>query len=719
MNEELKEYFKYLFSSIDEKIVLDEDQIKAIINDDKYTLILAGAGTGKTTTMVGKVKYLVDIQKVDPSKILVISYTKKAVEELQTLIIDEFGINTNVTTFHSLAYKYIRKLFSNRKCEVIDYNQKEKIFYDYINKLFKEKRMIDVVNTFNKDKLKDISFFYGKYFEENYYKYEDYDTFFKKYKEYKLEEAQNIGLDEVINNWIEKRLKSEYIVTIKGELVKSVGEATIANYLYKHGIDYSYEEIYTEIVEDRKIYKPDFTLNLAGEKVYLEYFGLNDKKYNKIKQKKIEFHKKYQNKFIYIEYMEPKDIEIKLDLELNKMGFIYRDRTNEEIYNQILDNNKLSQIYKLKNLFYESVDKIKESANRKEYLEIVKNYINSLKGEEKEAAIREFQYINEFYIYYSQSLIKPDTYSFDYADLIYYSNKYISEKPFLQDINYEYIIIDEYQDISDGEYLLARKTADKGRAKVFAVGDDWQSIYSFRGSNIKYITKFDEYFENPTILTIKNTYRNSQELVDISGSFIKENKDQIDKDLISFKHLNHPIHFVQFNDKVVNEYGDVVEDETVEYQKLKKLIIKIHELVPSHSILILGRTNQIIDNCFKYDSDFIDDLGTKIRISSVDDLDMEGMTIHKAKGLTFDEVIIIGMDKNFPRENFGYYWLIDLFRYKPPIEDIPYPEERRLLYVALTRTKNNVFILKNENPKERSIFVDELLNKCIELEKKE
>ena len=73
---------------------------------------------------------------------------------------------------------------------------------------------------------------------------------------------------------------------------------------------------------------------------------------------------------------------------------------------------------------------------------------------------------------------------------------------------FDLLIIDEYQDISDGEYLLARKTADKKMAKVFAVGDDWQSIYSFRGSNIKYITKFDEYFENPTILTIKNTYRN-------------------------------------------------------------------------------------------------------------------------------------------------------------------------------------------------------------------
>lgn len=716
MNEELKRYFKNLFSSVDEKIVLDDDQINAIINDDKYTLILAGAGTGKTTTMVGKVKYLVDIKKVDPSKILVISYTKKAVEELQTLIIDEFGINTNVTTFHSLAYKYVRSIFSNRKCEVIDYNRKEQIFYDFINKIFKEKRIEDLVSTFNKDTVKDSLFFYGKYFEENYLKYDSYDMFFKEYKQYKLEEAYNIGLKEVINNLIDKKLNSEYITTIKDELVKSVGEAIIANFLYKHGIDYAYEEIYTEIVEDRKIYKPDFTLNLAGEKVYLEYFGLNDIKYNKIKEKKIEFHKKYNNKFIYIEYMTPDEIEIRLDLELKRMGFIYRDRTDEEIYNQILDNNKLSPIFKLKNLFYDSIEKIKESLDRNNYLEIVKNYINSLE-EEKEETLEQFKYINEFYSFYSQNLIGSDIYSFDYADLIYYSNKYISN--FFDNVNFEYVIIDEYQDISDGEYLLARNTADKNNAKVFAVGDDWQSIYSFRGSNISYITKFNKYFENPTILSIKTTYRNSQELVDISSDFIKENKDQIDKDLISVKHLSHPIHFVSFDDRIVNEYGDRTVDETIEYKKLKSLIIKIHELVPTHSILVLGRTNQIIDNCFKFDNDFIDDLGTKIKLSSVEDLDMDGMTIHKSKGLTYDEVIIIGMNKNFPKEFYNYYWLIDLFRYKAPEEDIEFAEERRLLYVALTRTKNNVFILKNNNSRNRSIFVDELIEKCKENENKQ
>ena len=294
---------------------------------------------------------------------------------------------------------------------------------------------------------------------------------------------------------------------------------------------------------------------------------------------------------------------------------------------------------------------------------------------------------------------------------MYYVNKYIVDRKYLTDATgYDYMIIDEYQDISDGEYNLARNTADRSNAKVFAVGDDWQSIYAFRGSNIGYITKFDKYFVNPTILEIKTTYRNSQELIDIAGEFIKENPNQIDKNLISFKHLPNPIHFVNFND--YDEIDPKQYDYSKEYQILKNLIFYIHKIVPDHSILILARNNKMIDDCFRYNEDFIQDINNKIKIESIEDLQLEGMTIHKAKGLTYDEVIIIGMNKRFPDDNHYDHWLVDLFKNKPLDEDIRFAEERRLFYVALTRTKNNVFILANTNPEHRSEFVDELVEIC-------
>lgn len=707
MKIELEEYFNNMFKGIDDNIALDLDQIKAILDDSRYTLVIAGAGTGKTTTMVGKVKYLVDIKKVAPSKILVISYTKKATEELRRIIVDEFNIPANVVTFHSLAYKYVRKIFNNKKCEVVDHNKKEEIFYDYFNEIYKNNEIETIINIFNKDILKNKFFNYGNYFLNNYKRYKDYDTFFDEYKKSKLKEAKNIGISKVIDAWVEKHLNSEYIITINGELVKSFGEAIIANFLYKHGIDYNYEKVYTELMDDRKIYKPDFTLDLAGIEVYIEYFGLNDDKYNKITNKKIEYHKIHNNKFIPIYAKTRYEIERTLNQELNNLGFIFKEKTDEEIYNQILDNNKLSQVFKLKNLFYSAINAIKESINRENYYSIIMNYLNRLSKDEKNISLKQFKYINDFYIYYSKKLITPEVYGFDYSDLIYYSNKYIKDKRYLNDIDYEYIIVDEYQDISDGEYILAKQTSNITNSKVFAVGDDWQSIYSFRGANINYITNFNKYFEKPEILTITNTYRNSQELIDIAGSFIKENKQQIDKDLISFKHNERPVHFVLYDDRIAPD----VTDYMVEYECLKKLVLKIHSDNKKHSILILARNNAMIEQCFDANIGFIDEIGTKIKIEKIDDLELDGMTIHKSKGLTYDEVIIIGMTKDFPSDDFSYFFINDLFRYKKEEEQIPFAEERRLFYVALTRTKNNVYILTNKNPKNRSRFVDELIEK--------
>ena len=707
MKDDLKEYFKNMFKDVDEKIVLDDDQINAITNDDKYTLVLAGAGTGKTTTMTGKVKYLVDIKNVEPSKILVISYTKKAVEELEELLIDKFSINTNVTTFHSLAYKYVRDIFKDEVCAIVDSNKKRELFEEYINDKFKNGKMYDFVKLFNEETLNYRRPFYANFFRDHYHEYSNYNDFFNAYKKNKFEEARKVGIEEVINKWVNKRYNSDHIITIRGELVKSVSEAVIANFLYTHGIDYDYEKVYEEIVDERKAYRPDFTLNLAGENVYLEYFGMDGAKYTRIKNKKIQMHRIKNNNFFFIEDHGIVNIEKRLDEKLKKLGFVYKIRSNDEIFDRILENNRLSPIFKLVNLFYECVDKINESIYRDDYKRIVLDYLNSFEDSSTELCRKHFKIIDDFYNYYCGKLKEKNIHYFDFSDLIYYSNMHIVEKNLLKLNDYNYIVIDEYQDISDGEYSLASKISKITDSKVFAVGDDWQSIYSFRGSNIGYITKFDEYFENPTRLSIRNTYRNSQQLVNAAGDFIMENDAQISKDLISSKDLEKPVIFVPYNDK----YNGII-DETVEYSVLKRLILKIHEAHPDHGILILARTNEMIENCFKFDYNFIDDLGTKIRISGVDNLKLDGMTIHKAKGLTFDEVIIIGLNKLFPRDDYTKFWLFGLFKPETPEEPIDYPEERRVFYVGLTRTKNNVFILDNQNAENRSEFVDELKSIC-------
>ena len=148
--EVLNKYFDEMFKEINPEIVLDNEQREAITSEEDKVLIIAGAGTGKTTTMAAKVKYLVDIKKVAASKILVMSYTKKATKELEEIIVNKFKIPAHVTTFHSLGYEYIRKIFKNHICTIVDTNEKNTIFYNYFKEIFKDKNKIKkIIENFN------------------------------------------------------------------------------------------------------------------------------------------------------------------------------------------------------------------------------------------------------------------------------------------------------------------------------------------------------------------------------------------------------------------------------------------------------------------------------------------------------------------------------------------------------------------------------------------
>ncbi len=695
LSNKYKDYFKNMFKGIDDNIVLDDEQIRAILSDEDSALIIAGAGTGKTTTMTAKVKYLVDIKKVDPSKILVMSYTKKATQELEKRILGDFNIPAHITTFHSLGYEYIRNIFKNRKCSVVDFNDREAIFFDYFCEIFKNKNKLkDILETFDIT-VTNMQWVFSKWFLQNYENYNTYEELILEYKKYKINEVKSLpnGIKGYIDYWVEKRINQENIITIQGELVKSASEAVIANFLYKNNILYSYEKIYTELMDNNKIYKPDFTIDIGGEEIYIEYFGLDDEKYNKNKKEKIKFHKEHNNKFIELDKTPLENIEKELSIKLQEFGIKLNKRSDEEIYSRILDNNKLSLIYPFKNFFYDVIDVIKESINRDNYQRIIKDYIEKLTSE-KEQAKKQYSYINEFYIYYQRQLYGAEIYKFDYSDLLYYANKYIENLGINNDLNFEYIIIDEYQDISQFKYELTKKTVDINHAKIYAVGDDWQSIYSFSGSRIEYIYNFKDYFKDAVIFRISRTYRNSQELLNVSGEFVMRNPDQIKKYLESSKHLDKPIEFIYF-------------DNGQEYETLKDIILNIHKNNPTHNILVLGRTNAIIKRCFDTDY-FNDELGTKISFIGYEDIDLEGMTIHKSKGLTFDEVIVIGLNKSFPSSYKEIYWITSLFRYPTINERIPYAEERRLFYVALTRTKNKVYLLVNRDEDKQSVFIREI-----------
>ena len=271
-----------------------------------------------------------------------------------------------------------------------------------------------------------------------------------------------------------------------------------------------------------------------------------------------------------------------------------------------------------------------------------------------------------------------DNYEIDFDDMIIKSSSEL-----LKIYNYKHIIIDEYQDSSMIRFNLIKSILDKTNASLFVVGDDFQSIYKFAGCNLNVMLDFNKYFSDSKIYKINNTYRNSQELIDIAGSFIMKNPNQIKKNLKSNKHINNPI-------------------QIIKYKNYKKEFKKLIERLKDKNILILGRNNKdiykIIDSDYVYKDDVL--------IYKPLSIKMRYLTVHKSKGLEEDVVILI----NLYDDILGFPSKLEddkvLSLVSPKIDNYPYSEERRLFYVALTRTKTKVYLYTPYHQK--SIFVDEI-----------
>ena len=266
-------------------------------------------------------------------------------------------------------------------------------------------------------------------------------------------------------------------------------------------------------------------------------------------------------------------------------------------------------------------------------------------------------FIFEVYKEYQEFLISNEYVDFD--DMIFLA---LDKLPYLKDsISYKYVIVDEYQDISLVRFKLIQKIIEICDSKLLVVGDDWQSIYSFSGSEVNLFSKFLD-FKDSKIFKITNTYRNSQELIDIAGKFIMKNKCHLKKRLKSNKRIKYPVEIIYYND-ISQEHFNVVS-------KIRKIISSIS----NENIAILSRYNHDFSKLRKVN------FGSNITF----------LTVHSSKGLGFQNVIILNMSNDI----YGFPTKIENSEYsKILLDDNQEIEERRLFYVALTRTKNKVFIL--------------------------
>jgi len=685
-------YFDTVLKDIDKNIKLDLEQRTAIISNQDNVLIVAGAGAGKTTTMAAKVKYLVDKQGVKPEEIIVISYTNKAINELRERINRKLKIPVNIATFHAFAFDIVKR--TKDTAPTISYTS-----YNYIND-YLEKVIFN-----DPQLLRKLVLFLGYYFDlnEDTFKYNTLNDYIdaKSVQEY---ETLKSGLGEYVKAVSNQR--ERYQKTIRGEYLRSAQEVQLANFFYLNNIDYEYEKIYpVTIQKSKKPYTPDFFLKQGEHEAYLEHYGITENHHHSLyspeQLKKyvhgIEFkrHVHASNKTTLLEtYSEYNDRRSLMDHAadvLRSNGFVLAPRDPKEIYTKIVETGKDKYVYKF--IFFV-----------KEFIELYKTKGLKADGFEelrrKTDNVRSLMFLDiaeGVYSYYQECLKKKN--EIDFADMINDAADFLGSSNFTSlNLPYKYIIIDEFQDIAKQRFDFAKVLAERTDAKITAVGDDWQSIFAFAGSDITLFTKFIKLMGSGEELKITHTYRNSQQLIDIAGGFVQKNSNQIKKSLISPKQLIDPIKIIDYDDS---------------YKTMKALADKTTEVVgeifnrnKNADILLLGRYNFDLYK-LSLSGAFVEGTSHRIKCTAYPDAKLTFLTTHSAKGLGYDEVIIINMIEG----RFGFPSQIE----NDPImklvvnEDrgINFSEERRLFYVALTRTKNNVYLMTPKTKPSR--FVLELI----------
>jgi DNA helicase-4 len=698
ITEELSNYGSF-FDNIEQR-KLDMQQRTSVVSDEDNSIVVAGAGSGKTTTIVGKVSYVIDRYKIDPTQILLISFTKKSAAELAKRINIE---GVEVKTFHKFGIDVISEV-EDRQPSIYDEAQFKPFITKTFNELMKHepylKKVTDYfINFLKLEKQKEEFKNQGEYFQylkdQNFKAYKQKETAFKGKKTFKM------------------------------EIVKSIEECRIANFLLFNSVDYEYELPYEHDTATKafKQYKPDFTINPKGNKIYLEHFAINkngnvpewfaDKEngetqedatriYNAgIKWKRNE-HKKNSTTLLetYSHEMFDNVLFDNLTNNLLNAGIKLRPKTPKEIW-QIISEAAKQEVDSVISLFQTFITLMK--SNNYSIEDVIHNNSKVSSHATKQRNTLFVEIIRPIFEKY-ESLLK-DRKEIDFSDMINKASDYLVTGKYNK--GFRYVIIDEFQDISIGRYQLVKAIKKNNPAcKLFAVGDDWQSIYRFTGSDISLFKEFESYFGCTVKSKIETTYRFRNPLIKLSSEFILKNPNQQRKELKAAdisKSTNY---------KIAYSNTDIQDDSFALKQVFDELINKDKNL-PKKEILILGRYTFDIDRLKNEQSFFQINKATgsikyKTKTDDKKEIEIEAqfMTVHKAKGLEADIIIVINCNSGnygFPSEMSDDTVLNLLLSESDQFEN---GEERRLFYVAMTRAKETLILITDSAYKSK--FIAEL-----------
>ena len=656
------ELFKKFFDVV-EKNPLTQEQREAIVTNEDATLVVASAGSGKTSLLVGKVGYLLEKQLAKPEEILLLAFNRQAKEEISNRIESRLGVQCDCHTFHSFGLKVIAEA-NKRKPSLASFIENSYDYTKFINKIANE--------VLTDDRYSDLV---SEYFISHSRPYRDQFDFksLGEYYEY---------------------IRTNRLITLKGETVKSHEELEIANYLFANGVDYIYEQPYeydTSTAQKRQ-YKPDFYL--PKYEIYIEHYALNRnnetppfidrEEYVASVEWKRETHR--ENETILVEsysYQKREGVLTQtLRESLSQYGVQFTLVEPSELLKCLNQQGYLSEFSQLCATF---LDLFK---GKNQGFEAFRNSL-SPEHPDTNRILAFTSLFEDIFNQYEAELTSSK--EIDFHDMINEACSLIQSGQCYA--NYKFVLVDEFQDISMGRARLIQGL-QKGSPgiKLLCVGDDWQSIYRFTGSDVTLMTHFPQYFGFTKKLLLTETFRFNDKIEQVASKFIKANPSQISKNILTRSFSERPEVVLFMPNKSSGKYLETIAAEISEESKYK-----------GTTVLLLGRNN----------SSEVGINYSALKIAAPN-CEFEFRTVHRAKGYEADYVVILDLRKSrsgFPNETIDDPIINSLLSAS---ENFEHPEERRLFYVALTRARRRVYLVAD--PTRPSVFFTELTKNdyCVE-----
>jgi len=678
---------------------LDDQQRRAVIADEDNSLVIAGAGSGKTMTIEGKVRYLIEVLDVSADTILPISFTKKSAEDMKKRI-DVRGVNPQ--TFHKFGLTAVQSV-ENRQPKIFDETNIGKLLREFIEQLSKNATYLTSLNNFflNYIKIPKSQF--------EFHSLGDYIQYMK---------------DQNFNTYKRIKIPFQGRETFRNETVKSIEECIIANFLIFNRVEYEYEKQYELPYSQfgrKKSYKPDFTIDTDKGNIYLEHLGMDadgnvpaffagpnethieaTRKYHRMLDWKRRLHSQNGTTLIesYSFQFSNGSLIDQLKDNLQKAGVKLNPMSPEETW-ELIQNSGKDQVDGFISLCQTFLALLKSNGHsiadaKKFNTEADTNKLLKIRAE---LFLELFEPIFDLY----EKILRENG-EIDFNDMINKATEYIEEGDYYCPLSY--VIVDEFQDLSFGRYRILQAIRKQNPdVKFSCVGADWHSISRFAGSDISLFSDFSKHFGFTLTSRIETTYRFNDPLISMSSEFILKNPHQMPKSLKAPGDKGPTTH-------------SIVESESTAGDDTEALTIAINELVDKgltekSEVYIVGRYNFDLKRIMNRDKRFTISFSTGLikykfpkGVLKGKTLNMNFVTAHKSKGLEADYVVVINCNSGkygFPSGKADDPILNLLLSSSDQFEN---GEERRLFYVAMTRTKNHVTFITDRYRKSK--FIKEL-----------